>query len=607
MFISFCIVFFEYRYLQHRLIKSGGPILISNFKLTLDHKRVILSASRIFVGFLFAVLIAFMMPNAISAVTCPANTSPTQTCDDLSITGTVRSIQVLGPISVGGSGVTNSGTISNVSYALNYSLKNLGFISTLTNSGNIFHIQNAVVNSGTITTLFNSGIINSENAGNTGLALKNTGTIASFNNTGTISGQSVISNSGMITGLINSGTLLTTQNNAIHNQSLGTIITLSNIGIISALSSDAINNNGRITTFSNSGSLLFRDVGVNNSDDGTISTFLNSGTISAENVRWGARGVTNYGTITTLTNTGTFSTNNGFDGSADIWNIGTITTLNNAQGGVRPLTYTHILPTFYNIIITSPSVFGRLRLLHDINDPDPAPGTTTFGISRLSAGSSSISARTYTSVLIGVFKENLIGGGLGLISDISNGYTYTLKETGINSGTWDLIIALFSGGEGGGDDGGGSDGGGSGGINSNKTDITLGGLFPLSSIGVTTNPVFVGGTLVLPSGANSNQAFTVTSANGFIATPAGGTAELSGVISGVGGLGVNGGGTLVLSGNNSFSGGIEVFTNTTLSISGSSATGTGAVLIDAGGVLKWVRARLLVRSQSTVRSSPVIQ
>uniref|UniRef100_UPI004048B1EF Vgb family protein n=1 Tax=Orrella sp. TaxID=1921583 RepID=UPI004048B1EF len=67
------------------------------------------------------------------------------------------------------------------------------------------------------------------------------------------------------------------------------------------------------------------------------------------------------------------------------------------------------------------------------------------------------------------------------------------------------------------------------------TDIVTGTSVDLNSIGVTANPVLSGGTLVLLSGDNSNTAFSVTSASS-IQSPTSGSATLSGVFSGVGGL-----------------------------------------------------------------------
>ena len=111
------------------------------------------------------------------------------------------------------------------------------------------------------------------------------------------------------------------------------------------------------------------------------------------------------------------------------------------------------------------------------------------------------------------------------------------------------------------------------------------GSFGLSSIGVTTNPVFTGGTLVLTPGASSSQPFTVTASGGFIASPSGSSAQLSGALTGPGGLTINGGGTLLLSGVNTYTGGTTIDANTTLAISGSSPLGTGAIFVASGSSL----------------------
>ena len=89
------------------------------------------------------------------------------------------------------------------------------------------------------------------------------------------------------------------------------------------------------------------------------------------------------------------------------------------------------------------------------------------------------------------------------------------------------------------------------------TDIVTGTSVDLNSIGVTANPVLSGGTLVLLSGDNSNTAFSVTSASS-IQSPTSGSATLSGVFSGVGGLTFIGTGSTAMSGANTYSGGTTV-------------------------------------------------
>ena len=116
------------------------------------------------------------------------------------------------------------------------------------------------------------------------------------------------------------------------------------------------------------------------------------------------------------------------------------------------------------------------------------------------------------------------------------------------------------------------------------SDIVAGTSFGLSGIGVTANPVLAGGTLVLNRGDSSSVSIAITSAGGTIQQPTSGSATLSGVFSGAGGLTFIGTGSTIKSGANTYSGGTTV-SGGTLVVAGPSPTGTGDVFVAPAGTL----------------------
>jgi autotransporter-associated beta strand protein len=416
---------------------------------------------------------------------------------------------------------------------------------TVTGSGSISTNGLGINNLGTITTLNNSGTISTGGDG-----IENRGTITTLNNSGTISGPSgPVSEYG------------------INNR--GTITTLNNSRMISGyfgINNDNTNSNVTITTLnnSNSGTISGTAYGIFNGAQfsvygATITTLNNNGTIT------GPIGIVNFGTITTLNNSGTISGNYGID------NLGIITTLNNQQGklGSNPLFIVSLLPINYNIIIGSAANYGQLT-----STPNQLIGNTNtvFGVSSLSTTSSSILNTPFASVLSGIPSARLTA--FGSLSGISNGYTFVLSETASGSGIWNLLITACSVCSSGSTPDSSSGG-------STVSTISSGTSVGLASLGAS--PVLSGGTVVLLSGDSSSTSFSITSGS-TIQSSTSGSAKLSGVFSGAGGLTFTGTGSTIMSGANTYSGGTTV-SGGTLEVAGSSPTGTGDVFVASAGTL----------------------
>lgn len=293
------------------------------------------------------------------------------------------------------------------------------------------------------------------------------------------------------------------------------------------------------------GSIYGSAEGVINNSGGSITTFTNAGAIVGT-----AYGINNSSgaSIGILTNTGTIGGN-----TASIYNAGSITTINNKQGvSSSALTYTGILPVSYNIIVASTSDYGQLSA----NSVTNAAGTSglTFGVD----SSSVLTSDRYLGVLSGLTLANISGG----FSGNYGGFTWTLVNASGSSTLWDLVVT----------------------VPVTLPDIVAGTAVGLSQVGITANPIFAGGALVLLNGDRSSLDFSVTSAGGTIVQPTSGSAILSGVFSGAGGLTFTGTGTTVMTGANTYTGGTVVASGT-LSVQGDSATGTGAVYVASGAQL----------------------
>ena len=386
----------------------------------------------------------------------------------------------------------------------------------------------------------------------------------SITNTGSISvtgdDESALRNTANIDAVTNNGTLSSsgvTDTYGLSNSLGSTISSLVNTGAISSGNVGLRNTtNSTILLLNNSGTISGASKGIGNTS-GTLITLLNSGTISS------SAGVGIYiqtsnfvASVGTITNTGSI-----VGAIAGIQNVNaTLGTLNNKQGAGNvngALTYTGVLPTNYNIIIAGTSTYGKLAATG-------VSGSTNFGISTLSTTDSSILNSTLSGVLSGVTPAQLGFGDATTYYSTSNDYWYTLTQTDSVNNIWSLTVTCYGSGCG--------------------TTIGSGMTVGLANLSPTSRPVFAGGTLSLLNGDTSSLAFGVLSAGGTITAPTAGSATLSGVFSGVGGLTFNGTGTTIFTGANTYSGGTTVASGT-LAVAGSSPTGTGAVYVASAGTL----------------------
>lgn len=145
---------------------------------------------------------------------------------------------------------------------------------------------------------------------------------------------------------------------------------------------------------------------------GGISSFINNGVVGPGEKMF------NMGPIGTLTNLGVITGSYG-----SIVNVNSIGTLNNRQGGSSPLTMPNYgLPINYNIIIDSPSVYGKLSA------PDSG-GSLFFGVHN----TSEVVPGTYEDVLSGLNAYQVTN-----TSGVFDGLSWSLLFDGVN---YDLVFA----------------------------------------------------------------------------------------------------------------------------------------------------------------------
>lgn len=338
---------------------------------------------------------ALLWVNTSQAASCPS--SPTSTiiisssCDTTIDINAANSPATL--VIGGGAGVMTLG------YGVY--INNDGLINTFSNSGVISADQlsagaNAVFNAGTINIFTNTDAGEIQSGGGAQVVNASTGVINTFTNAGRIYSipDIAVQNDGFIDVLNNSGLIKSDGYFAMSNS--GRIYSLINSRTIVSNGNNAVSNSGTITSLVNSGSIAGLSYGVANNSSGVIGT------------------LTNTGTITSDLNAGIYN-----------WFAASIVTLNNSQGGSRGLTYEGKLPSNYNIIINSPTSYGKLAVTG-------GTGVTTFGI----YSSSTVSNGTYAAVLSGLSSSNLTGtsGSYG---------SGTWLLTNSSGSIWDLIISGY--------------------------------------------------------------------------------------------------------------------------------------------------------------------
>jgi hypothetical protein len=192
-------------------------------------------------------------------------------------------------------------------------------------------------------------------------AQANASWLCSYNvtNNGSISistfGAAALTNTSTIDYLSINGSLISNglgSTYGIRNTGSSSISSLVNMGTISS-SNVGISNNTNITSLFNSGTISGTSKGIGNTS-GTITSIVNSGTISSSaGSAIYIQTATGTASVGTITNTGSL-----FGATAGINNVNaSLGTLNNRQGignANGALTYTGLLPNYYNVIIDSP-------------------------------------------------------------------------------------------------------------------------------------------------------------------------------------------------------------------------------------------------------------
>lgn len=208
---------------------------------------------------------------------------------------------------------------------------------------------------------------------------------------------------------------------ALLNASDGTIYTGG--GYAAGMYVSATNTSSAANSLTNAGAIQTDGIGAAGirlvsgaSSSGVVNTIINSGAIITNGVSAHGIQVSGVGAVT-IENAGTIRVNG--SNSFGIYSSGNITTLTNSQGGSTPLTFSGIAPNNYNVVVTSPSNYGKLDVSGGL-----ISGVMNFGISNTS---SLAFDTTYATVLNGV-KINNIGNSYGTFTSGGNTYQWALAH-----------------------------------------------------------------------------------------------------------------------------------------------------------------------------------
>ena len=207
--------------------------------------------------------------------------------------------------------------------------------------------------------------------------------------------------------ITSSGSITTPDYNAVRGQNNIGFATISNAGTISA-------GDNAIFTISDIDSIV---------NTGIISSTLPKPVIDIDDF-----GPPETGSVGLITNLGTIT-----GGGYHIRNVGTITTLNNRQGAGNSsgaLTYIGTLPTNYNIIVNSTSIYGKLAVTS-------GTGSMAFGV----YSTSTLTSNLYTGVLSGVASSRISNLSGSTVTGTLGLFNWTLQDLDANN-TWDLLVAL---------------------------------------------------------------------------------------------------------------------------------------------------------------------